>query len=75
MLGRGLAVLVDVLNPERIVIGSIYARSGHLLRAAMEKTLREEALPASLAVCEIVPAALTESVGDRAALCVAMMAE
>ena len=75
MLGRGLAVLVDVLNPERIVIGSIYARSGRLLKSAMEKTLREEALPSSLAVCEIVPAALTESVGDRAALCVAMMAE
>lgn len=75
MLGRGLAVLVDVLNPERIVIGSIYARSGHLLRKAMERTLGEEALPGSLAVCKIVPAALTESVGDKAALCVAMMAE
>ena len=75
MLGRGLAMIVDVLNPERIVIGSIYARSGHWLKAAMERTLKEEALPGSLAVCEIVPAALTESVGDRAALCVAMMAE
>ena len=68
-------MIVDVLNPERIVIGSIYARSGHWLKAAMERTLKEEALPGSLAVCEIVPAALTESVGDRAALCVAMMAE
>ncbi len=75
MLGRGLAVLVDILNPERIVIGSIYTRSGHLLRKAMERTLGEEALPDSFAVCKIVPAALTESVGDKAALCVAMMAE
>lgn len=75
MLGRGLAVLVDILNPECIVLGSIYARSGELLMQAMERTLREEALPGSLSVCRIVPAALTESVGDIAALCVAMMAE
>ena len=75
MLGRGLALLVDILNPECIVLGSIYARSGHLLREAMEKTLAKEALPEALAVCRIVPAALTESVGDKAALCVAMMAK
>ena len=75
MLGHGLAVLVDIINPERIVIGSIYARSGHLLRKSMEKVLAAEALPASFAACEIVPAALTESVGDTAALCVAMMAK
>ncbi|MBQ5792696.1 MAG: ROK family protein [Clostridia bacterium] len=75
MLGHGLAVLIDIINPERIVIGSIYARSGHLLRRSLEKVLAEEALPASLAACEIVPAALTESVGDMAALCVAMTAK
>lgn len=75
MLGHGLAVLVDIINPERIVIGSIYARSGHLLRKSMEKVLAAEALPTSFAACKIVPAALTESVGDTAALCVAMMAK
>lgn len=75
MLGHGLALLIDVINPERIVIGSIYARSGHLLQAAMQKVLEKEALPVSLAACKIVPAALTESVGDKAALCVAMMAQ
>lgn len=75
MLGRGLALLVDILNPECIVLGSIYARSGHLLKEAMQKTLEEEALPGALAACKIVPAALTESVGDKAALCVAMMAK
>lgn len=75
MLGRGLAMLVDILNPECIVLGSIYARSGHLLKEAMQRTLAKEALPGALAACRIVPAALTESVGDAAALCVAMMAE
>ena len=75
MLGRGLAMLVDILNPECIVLGSIYARSGHLLKEAMERVLAAEALPQSMKVCRIVPAALTESVGDKAALCVAMMTE
>ena len=72
MLGRGLAVLVDILNPERIVIGSIYARARHLLDEAMVRTLSEQALPQSLKACTIVPAALGESIGDVAALSVAV---
>lgn len=68
MLGRGLAVLVDLLNPERIVLGSIYARSGHLLRDAMLRTLRSEALPRASQVVAVVPAELGDSIGDYAAL-------
>lgn len=71
-LGQALAVLVDVLNPECIVLGSIFARSGDLLIPAMQHTLAAECLPDSLAACRILPAALTESVGDLAALTVAM---
>lgn len=71
-LGQALAVLVDILNPELIVIGSIFARSGHLLKGPMEKTLKSEALPISLGACRIVPAALGESIGDYAAIGVAV---
>jgi glucokinase len=70
-LGKGLAVLVDVINPQRIVIGSIFARQRALLEPAMRETLEREALSISLGVCEIVPAALGESVGDLASLSVA----
>ncbi len=70
-LGRGLAVLVDILNPQRIVIGSIYARQQALLEPPMLETLRAEALPLALGVCQIVPAGLGERVGDLAALAVA----
>ena len=73
-LGRGLAVLVDVLNPERIVIGSIYARQTGLLREKMLETLRQEALAGALAVCEVLPAGLGEAVGDLASLSVALEA-
>lgn len=70
-LGRGLAVLVDLLNPERIILGSIFARAEGLLRSPMKKALQREALPQSLCCCQIVPAALGEEIGDFAALAVA----
>ncbi|AZN38347.1 ROK family protein [Paenibacillus albus] len=70
-LGRGLALLIDILNPQKVVIGSIYARQQELLQPCMLEELRKEALPGSLSVCEIVPAGLGEQVGDYAALSVA----
>ena len=74
MLGKGLAILVDVLNPERIVIGSVYARCEDLLRKPMLKTLKKESLSVSLSVCEIVAAKLGEKIGDAAALAVSLEA-
>ena len=73
-LGRGLAMLVDVLNPERIIIGSIYGRQQALFEPVALRVLRAEAHPHALAACEIVPAGLGEGVGDYAGLAVAMMA-
>jgi glucokinase len=70
-LGRGLAVLIDLLNPQRIVIGSIYGRQQALLEPRVRASVVEEALPQALAVCEIVPAGLGERVGDLASLAVA----
>ncbi len=70
-LGLGLSYLVDILNPERIVIGSIYARATHLLCRSMQATLEREALTSSLAVCRVVPAGLGDRIGDYAAICTA----
>jgi glucokinase len=71
-LGRGLAILVDILNPERIIIGSIYTRQQALLEPLILEVLQQEALPRSLSVCEIVSSHLGESLGDLAALSVAL---
>jgi glucokinase len=71
-LGAGLALLVDILNPERIIIGSIYGRQQALLEPTMLATLQAEAIPRSLAICRIVPAGLGERVGDLASLAVAL---
>ena len=71
-LGRGLAVLIDILNPQCIVIGSIYARNVELFNQYIVPVLKEEAIPAAIDVCQIKPALLGESIGDFAALCVAL---
>jgi glucokinase len=72
-LGIGLSILIDILNPQRIVIGSIYARCRKFLEPACMKVINQEALEPSRMVCEIVPAALGEQVGDFASLSVAMV--
>ena len=74
-LGRGLAVLIDILNPEKIVIGSVFQRSHALLTPSMEEVLKAECLSVSRSACRIVPAALGENIGDYAALSIAAMAE
>lgn len=70
-LGQGLAIVLDVLNPEVIVIGSIFARCERFLRPAMEAAMRDEALAQTYAVCRVVPAQLGESIGDCAAIAIA----
>lgn len=74
-LGRGLAMLIDTLNPERIVIGSIFERARPLLWPAAQRELRREAIRASVNACRVVPAQLGDSIGDYAALSVASNAE
>lgn len=70
-LGKGLSMLIDILNPECIVIGSIYVRAGHLLIPSLEKVLQTESLPLARKVCRIIPAELDERIGDMASLSVA----
>ncbi|MHB0939813.1 MAG: ROK family protein [Armatimonadota bacterium] len=73
-LGRALAILLDLFNPEVIVIGSNFVRAGDLLLPFVERALREEALPQTITACRLLPAALGESLGDYAALSVAASA-
>ncbi|SEW51841.1 ROK family protein [Chitinophaga arvensicola] len=72
-LGKGLALLIDVLNPELIVLGSIYGRAQSLLEPVMQEVIRKEALQSSARVCRIVPAGLGEGIGDMAALSLALL--
>ncbi|MBO5879472.1 MAG: ROK family protein [Clostridia bacterium] len=72
-LGRGLSIIIDVLNPEKIVIGSIFARSRDLLWDEAEKIIKKEALPFSTDCCEVVAAELGENIGDFAAIATSLL--
>jgi glucokinase len=71
-LGQTMAMLIDVLNPQRIVLGGLAWRMGEPFMAPMRRVMEREALPQTLRACEVVPAALGEKIGDVAAMCVAM---
>lgn len=71
-LGRGLAMLIDIINPDTIVIGSIFVRAHDLLWERTKQFIDQEALPLSAGVCRVVPASLGEQLGDYAALSVAL---
>jgi glucokinase len=72
-LGRGLALLIDILNPELIIMGSIYGRAKSLLDTRMMQVIEREAYIGARQICKIVPAGLGENIGDMAALSLAMM--
>jgi glucokinase len=71
-LGEAIAILVDILNPERVIVGGLALRLGDKLLDPARASMRVEALPTSAAACSIVPAQLGESIGDIAAICIAM---
>lgn len=72
-LGKGLSVLIDILDPERIVIGSIFTRSRPLLWEAAKEVIDREALPVAVEQCAVVEAALGEQIGDYAAVATALL--
>ncbi len=73
-LGRALALFIDMLNPELIILGSIYERARPLIEPRMMDVIRREAYHGSLDNCTIVPAGLGDGIGDMAALSLAVMA-
>jgi len=73
-MGHGMALLVDALNPQVIVLGSLAVVLGDLILAPARRVLAEEALPQAVAACEVVPCALGRSIGDVAALMGALTA-
>ena len=73
-LGRAIAMFVDLLNPELIILGSIYGRAKQLIDPKMHEVIKREAYHGSLENFRIEPAGLSENIGDMAALSLAVMA-
>ena len=73
-LGETLALLVDLFNPQRIVLGGFFPRCRDLLEPHLHPVLVREALPVPLAACRIVPAELGETIGSHGAIAAALHA-
>jgi len=73
-MGKGLAILVDLLNPEVIIIGTLGILLGDLVLAPAREVLKKEALPNSNRACKILPAQLGSSLMDVGSLMAAFNA-
>jgi glucokinase len=71
-MGQGLALLIDALNPELIVLGSLAVALGDRVLGSAREVVAFEALPQAAAACPIVPARLGPRIGDVAALMAAL---
>lgn len=70
-LGEALALFIDLLNPERVVIGSIFQRCERFIAPAMNEVITREALADSARDCRVVPAVLGDELGSYAAVAIA----
>lgn len=71
-LGRSFAMIADLLNPERIILGGIGMRIGDAFLPKAEEIFQREALAQTRQACTIVPAQLGERIGDISSLCAAL---
>jgi len=70
-LGEALSLFIDLLNPERIVIGSIFQRCESFIVPSMNAVIAREALPDSARDCEVCAAKLGDEIGSYAAVAIA----
>ena len=67
-MGWGIANLVNILNPDIVLLGTIAIAAGDLLLNPIRKTVSEFAMTRPAEVVKIEPAQLGETLGDLAAI-------
>lgn len=70
---RVVSLLIDLFNPEVIVVGGVFMRNYDLFMSVITPIVRMESLPDSYKVCKILPAKIGENIGDYAALSLALL--
>lgn len=68
-MGWGIANLAQVLNPERVVLGTIAVKAGELVLAPLRRALSVHAWERVRSVLQVVPAELGDRAQDLAAVC------
>ena len=67
-MGWGIANLVNILNPDIVLLGTIAIAAGDLLLNPIRKTVSELAMTRPAEAVKIAPAQLGEALGDLAAV-------
>ena len=62
-IGVGLASIVNLLNPEKIIIGGGVADAGEILLEPLTETLKKRAMKIAGSAVEVVPAQLGNTAG------------
>ena len=63
IIGTGLASVINLLNPEKIIIGGGVADAGDILLEPIRKTIIDRAMPIQASAVEVVPAQLANTAG------------
>lgn len=63
IIGLGLTSVINLLNPEKIIIGGGVADAGDILLEPIRKTISDRAMPIQAAAVSVVPAQLANSAG------------
>ncbi|HOB20214.1 MAG TPA: ROK family protein [Candidatus Atribacteria bacterium] len=71
-LGKALSLFIDILNPQLIILGSIYGRCRDLLEEPMTEVINRETIPFSRQVCRVVASGLGEQINDYEAVAIAV---
>ena len=74
LLGVGLANVIQALNPEAIVLGTIATEQGDFFLDRVRRVVRAETWPQLFEVVDILPSPLGNQVGDYGAISVILEA-
>ena len=67
-MGWGIANVVNIINPDIVLLGTIAIAAGDLLLNPIRKTVADLAMTRPAEIVNIMPAELGESLGDMAAI-------
>ena len=70
-MGWGIANLINIINPEVVLIGTIAVAAGDLLLKPIRRTVQQMAMRRPAKIVQIQPAELGDQIGDLAAISLA----
>lgn len=67
-LGEAVSILIDLFNPEAIVIGGIYPRNLDILEKKVKSIAKKNSLKPNFKCCNILPSSLKENIDEYSSL-------